>query len=162
MKTKFCVAALVLLTATAGLSAAFSPGGAAYTKRVETALLSEPKMLATPTTRLPYATKLKVEQIQGAWLRVSDGKKSGWVFGGNLANEKPSETRGLDGLPLAASQTSAATAARPLMPASEQYSGRHGLQSAAADLTWLEQQRASISPEQVQAFLKSHKKGEYQ
>lgn len=162
MKTKFPVGAIVLLTTAAGLSAAFSPGGTAYTKRVETALLSEPKMLATPTARVPYATKLKVEHVQGAWLQVSDGKKSGWVFGGNLAEEKPSETRGLDGLPLAASQTSAATAARPLTPASEQYSGRHGLQTAADDLNWLDQQRAAISPEQVQAFLESHKKGEFQ
>ena len=162
MKTKLPVGALVLVTTVAGLSAGFAPGGAAYTKRVETALLSEPKMLATATTRVPYATRLKVEDVQGNWLRVSDGRKTGWVFGGNLTEEKPSETRGLDGLPLAASQTSAATAARPLTPASEQYSGRHGLETAASDLIGRYQQRGVSTPEKVQAFLEAHKKGEFQ
>lgn len=162
MTPKTLSAVLLFLGTMAVLSAAFSAGGTAYTKRVETALLSEPKVLAAPVARVPYARKLKVEETQGAWLRVSDGKKTGWVFAGNLSDTKPSETRGLDGLPLAASQTSAATAARPLTPTSEQYSQRHGLMSAATDLAWLQSQQAKISPDAVQAFLREQKKGEFQ
>lgn len=162
MKPKFLVAALVTLASAALLSAAFTVGGTAYTKRVETALLSEPQMLASPVARVPYAAKLKVEEAKGSWLRVSDGRNSGWVFGGNLAEAKPSETRGLDGLPVAASETNAAAAARPLMDASQEYSQRHGLASAADDLTWLNEQRTKISDEDVQAFLRSEKKGEFQ
>lgn len=163
MKPKFLFAAIfVTVASTALLPAAFTVGGTAYTKRVETALLSEPRMLASPVTRLPYAAKLKVEETKGPWLRVSDGRNSGWVFGGNLADAKPSETRGLDGLPVAASETTAAAAARPLMDASQEYSQRHGLTNAADDLTWLNEQRTKVTDEEVQAFLRSQKKGEFQ
>lgn len=159
--TRSLTALLFFLAAAAALCAAFSAGGTAYTKRFETALLSEPKMLAAPVTKVPYARKLAIQEVQGAWLRVSDGKKSGWVFAGNVAEQKPSETRGLDGLPLAASETSASTAARPLTPASEGYSERHGLASAAEDFNWLQEQGA-VSEEDLQAFLREQKKGEFQ
>jgi hypothetical protein len=162
MKPKFLIAAAVTLASAAIVSAAFTVGGTAYTKRVETALLSEPRMLASPVSRLPYAAKLKVEETKGPWLRVSDGRNSGWIFGGNLAEAKPSETRGLDGLPVAASETNATAAARPLTEASQDYSQRHGLGNAASDLTWLNEQRTKISDEDVQAFLRSQKKGEFQ
>lgn len=154
-------AALPLAAATL-LPAAFAPGGAAYTKRVETALLAQPTMLATPVGRVAYAQQLKVEEIKGAWLKVSDGRKSGWVFSGNLAEEKPSETRGLDGLPVAASETSAAAAARPLVPAAEEYSTRRGLGKAAEDIAWLNQQAGAVQADDVKAFLQEQKKGEYQ
>lgn len=144
------------------LSAAFAPGGEAFTKRVETALLAEPSLMATPVAKIGYAQTLKVEALKGAWVRVTDGKNTGWVFSGNLAEEKPSETRGLDGLPVAASETTAAAAARPLAPAAQDYSSRRGLTNAADDLTWLNQQAAAVKPEDVKAFLQEKKKGEYQ
>jgi hypothetical protein len=154
-------ALLAGITAPAVLLAAFAVGGVAYTKRPETKLLSEPKPLAEATARVPYARPLKILEVRGAWLRVSADKAAGWVFAGNLAEEKPSETRGLDGLPIAASETTATAAARPLVPASEEYSSRHGLASAADDLTWLTQQQAAITPEAVQAYLQAQKKGEF-
>ena len=155
------VDATLLLVAAAGC-AVFTAGRDAYTKRVETALLSEPKMLAKPVAQLPYAQKLRVEEVQGSWLRVSDGRRSGWVFAGNLAEQKPSATKGLDGLPLAASATTASTAARPLTPTSSDYSERRGLADAAADLQWLEQQHALLPTPTIQEFLKTEKKGEFQ
>lgn len=160
MKIPTCLALLVLLASSGTLQASFAPGGAAYTKRADTALLSEPKMLASPVAHVAYAKKLTVRAVQGAWLQVSDGTKSGWVFSGNVAELKPSEVRGLDGLPIAASETSASTAARPLTPVSEQYSERHGLASAASDLNWL-QHDATVSADEVRAFLEAQKKGEY-
>ncbi|HEY0944165.1 MAG TPA: hypothetical protein VGD81_02830 [Opitutaceae bacterium] len=152
----------VAFAAAASATGAFAPGGAAYTKRVETALLSEPRILAEPTARIGYAHTLKVQEVRGAWVRVSEGAKSGWVFAGNLAETKPSETRGLDGLPLAASATSATAAARPLAPAARDYAGRHGKPDAAADLQWLTEQTAALTPADVQAFLQAQRKGEYQ
>ena len=108
-----------------------------------------------------YAQSLTIQEVIGQWLRVTDGKVSGWVFAGNLAEEKPSEVRGLDGLPLAASETTATTAARPLIPAAEEYSTRRGLTNAADDLVWLTQQQAAITPADVKAFLMEQKKGEF-
>jgi hypothetical protein len=162
MKTR--TLALIVAAATvapAVLLAAFAVGAAAYTKRPETALLVEPQPLADTAARVGYAHALKVAEVRGPWLRVSDGKAAGWVFAGNLAEEKPSEVRGLDGLPVEASETTATTAARPLIPAAEEYSARRGLTKAADDLTWLGQQQATITPADVKAFLQEQRKGEF-
>jgi hypothetical protein len=162
MKAKYCGWVATLLATVTVLPAAFAPGGDAYTKRVETALLAEPNMVAATVARLGYAKKVRVDAVKGAWLRVSESKNTGWVFAGNLAEEQPSETRGLDGLPIAASDTSAASAARPLVPAAQDYSSRRGLTKPAEDLNWLTQQAAAITPADVKTFLVEKKKGEYQ
>jgi hypothetical protein len=160
-RSRTLIVALSCATAPAVLFAAFAVKGTAYTKREETALLAEPQPLADSSAKLPYAQPLTIQEMKGQWLRVTDGKNSGWVFAGNLAEEKPSEVRGLDGLPLAASETTATTAARPLIPAAEEYSTRRGLGKAAEDLVWLNEQQAAITPADVKAFLQEQKKGEY-
>jgi hypothetical protein len=163
MKTRSLalIAALTSAAAPAVLIAAFAVNGTAFTKRPETALLAEPQPLAESAARLGYAQSLTIQEVKGQWLKVTDGKVSGWVFAGNLAEEKPSEVRGLDGLPLEASETTATTAARPLIPAAEEYSTRRGLTQAADDLVWLTQQQAAITPADVKAFLIEQKKGEH-
>ena len=163
MKTRSpaLLVALASVIAPAVLFAAFAVGGTAYTKRPETSLLAEPQPLAATVARVGYAQDLKVEELRGSWLRVTDGKSGGWVFAGNLAEEKPSEVRGLDGLPVEASETTATTAARPLIPAAEEYSARRGLTSAADDLVWLNQQVAAVTPGEVKTFLQEQKKGEF-
>jgi hypothetical protein len=153
--------ALIGATAPAVLLAAFAVGGTAFSKRPETALLTEPKPLAESTARIGYAQELKIQEVRGSWLKVTDGKAAGWVFAGNLEAEKPSEVRGLDGLPVEASETTATTAARPLIPAAEEYSARRGLTNAAEDLAWLAQQQAAITPADVKGFLQEQKKGEF-
>jgi SH3-like domain-containing protein len=162
MKTSARPAALVtaLLCATALL--AYEAGGTAYTKRVETKLLSEPKPMAEAAGKLAFGRKVKVEQVQGAWLRISDGPTAGWVFAGNLSATAPNEGKGLDGLPVAASETTATAAARPLTPAAVEYAGRRNLTDARGDLDWLLEQCQSITPEDVEAFLQEKKKGEFQ
>lgn len=149
-----------LLCATALL--AYEAGGLAYTKRVETKLLAEPKPLAGAAGQLAYGRKVKIEQVQGAWLRVSDGPVSGWVFAGNLSETKPAEGKGLDGVPALASQTTATAAARPITPAAEEYAARRNLTEARNDLDWLLAECHAITPENVEAFLQENKKGEYQ
>jgi len=142
--------------------AAFEAGGAAYTKRLETVARAEPRALAAAAGKFGYARKLKVLEVRGGWLRVSEGKVSGWVFAGNLSDEKPSESKGADGLGLRASQTTATAAARPLAPAAVDYADSHNLTQARDDIDWLLAQNAAVTAGEVEAFLQAQKKGEYQ
>ena len=152
----------LLLTAGVPLDAALSAGGTAYTKRLETKLLAEPSALSATVGTLGFARPVKIAEARGAWLRVSDGPAAGWVFAGNLSETKPAEGKGLDGLGLAASSTTATAAARPLTPAADDYAARHNLTSARDDLNWLLAQCHAVTPAQVEAFLKEQRKGEYQ
>jgi uncharacterized protein YgiM (DUF1202 family) len=152
-----------LLFAAAGLAhAALAPGGTAYTKKLETNLLAEPSPFAAVTGKAAYGRALKVQEARGTWFRVADGAAAGWVFGGNLSETKPAESKGLDGLGLAASSTSATAAARPLTPAANDYATQRNLGAARDDLNWLLAQCHAITPAQVEAFLREQKKGEYQ
>lgn len=154
--------AALLLAATIPAEAALSAGGSAYTKRYKTTLLAEPSPQAKPAGELPFATKVKIEQAKGNWLRVNGGSATGWVFMGSLSETKPDEDKGLDGVPLLASNTTATAAARPLTEAAEEYSQRRNLGSASGDLNWMLGACDKITPQQVQAFMQQNKRGEYQ
>lgn len=153
---------LAVLFPAVAASAAFTAGGSAFTKRVETKLLAEPRALAAAAGKLGYGRKVKVEEVRGAWLRVSEGGTSGWVFAGNLSETKIEENKGADGLGLAASETTAAAAARPLTPAAEEYAARRELGSASEDLKWLLEFGKDITAEQVEQYLQENKKGPHQ
>ncbi len=159
--TRLWPAALVLATG-ASLEAALTAGGTAYTKKFETNLLAEPAPLAAVTGKVSLGRALKVQEARGAWYKVADGSAAGWVFAGNLSETKPAEGKGADGLGLAASQTTATAAARPLTPAANDYAAQHNLANAREDLHWLLGQCSAFTPAQVDAFLKEQKKGEYQ
>jgi hypothetical protein len=152
----------LMLVSGATLGAALTPGGTAYTKRLETTLLAEPSALAAPAGKLAFGRKLKIAEVRGPWLSVSDGPAAGWVFAGNVSEIKPPEGKGLDGLGLAASQTSATAAARPLTPAANEYAARRNLAGARDDLNWLLEQCRTFTAAEVDAFLQEQKKGEYQ
>lgn len=156
------LALLASLGATLAALAAFEVGGAAYTKRLETVVRAEPRALAAAAGKFSYARKLKVLEVRDGWLRVSDGGVTGWVFAGNLSDEKPAEGKGADGLGFAASETTATAAARPLAPAAVDYAAGRNLGSAREDLDWLLTQGTRVTPEQIEAFLQAQKKGEYQ
>jgi len=162
MKTTVRSTALLagLLCATA--LPAYETGGPAYTKRVETNLLAEPKPLAGAVGKLGYGRKVKIAEVRGSWLRISEGAVSGWVFAGNLSASAPDESKGLDGLPVAASETTATAAARPLTPAAADYAVRRNLTGAREDLDWLLTECQAITPEDVEAYLQENKKGEFQ
>lgn len=155
---------LLLLAGVFAVSAfaAFEAGSFAYTKRVETKLLSEPKALAESTGKVAFARKVKVEQVQGSWLRVSEGDVSGWVFAGNLSATEPDEGAKLDKLTFVASQTSASAALRGLSPEAEAYAAQRNLGDPRADLEWMLTACAEITDEAVDEFLQENKKGEYQ
>lgn len=150
-----------LLAAAVTLEAGLIAGGFAYTKRVETTLLAEPRPLAPAVGKLGYGRKVKIDQAQGAWLHVSDGPAAGWVFVGNLAETKPAEGKGLDGLGLKASETSATAAARPLTPDAEAYAKRRNLTNARDDLNWLLAEAQKVTADDVERFLQTQQKGEY-
>jgi len=141
---------------------AYAPGGAAYTKRVDTSLLAEPSPLAQAVSHVVYAQELTVDEVKGVWLRVHDGRAGGWIFSGNLAEQKPSENKGLDGLPIDAAETSATAAARPLAPAANDYAQRRGLGQARADLDWLINFDAKVTPADLRSYMQANKKGEFQ
>lgn len=152
----------LLLTAGLPLTAAHTAGGTAYTKRLETKLLAAPSALAPPAAKLSLGRPLKIEEVRGPWLRVSDGPVTGWVFAGNVSENKPASGKGLDGLGLAASQTTATAAARPLTPVAMEYAARNNLENARTDFDWLLAQCQAFTPEEVEAFMKEKQKGEYQ
>jgi hypothetical protein len=152
----------VAVAAVPAALAALVAGGTAFTKRVRTDLLSDANAFAPVSAQVGYARKLRIDQVRGPWLHVQEGSNAGWVFAGNVAEEKPSDTKGMDGLPLTASTTSATAAARPLEPAAEEYGDRKGLQQAKDDVLWLEGMSDSVKPGQVDEFLKANKKGEFQ
>lgn len=162
MKTTARSAALLaaLLGATALL--AYEAGGFAFTKRFETKLLAEPKPLAEASGKLALGRKVKVEEVKGPWVRISDGPTAGWVFSGNLSATAPAENKGLDGLPVTASQTTATAAARGLAPAAAEYAARRNLNNARNDLDWLFTECEAFTPEVVDAFLQEKQKGEFQ
>jgi hypothetical protein len=162
MKKPILAAALLAALFTASALLAYEAGAFAYTKRVETKLLAEPKSQAEVSARISFARKVTIEEVQGAWLRVSDGALSGWVFAGNLAATKPDEGKGLDGVPILASKTTATAAARPLDEAVVEYSKQRNLNDAAADLQWMVDTANAISADDVDQFLQEKKKGEFQ
>jgi hypothetical protein len=159
---RFWLALPLLALVVTGVEAAFVAGGFAYTKRLETSLLAEPKPLAAVSGKVPFASKLKVLDATGPWLHVSAGPASGWVFAGNVTETKPVETKGADGLGLSASTTTASAAARPLTPAANDYAVRRNLGDARQDLDWLNSQSQSLTTDQINAYLQAQKKGEYQ
>lgn len=159
--TALLLAALVPTALAVASAEDFARGGTVYTKRLETDALAEPQPLAASVGRFGYARKLKIDEVRGRWLRVSEGKVSGWVFAGNLAAEKPVEKSGLGNSPLLASETSATAAARPLAPSTADYSARRGQGAAQTDLEWLVGQSNAASPETVTTYLRENGKGEF-
>jgi hypothetical protein len=151
-----------LLAGLALTALAFEVGGAAWTKRAETVLRTEPRALAPAAGKLGYGRQVKILEVRDGWLRVRDGSNEGWVFAGNLAATKPVESKGMDGAPLFASQTNATAAARPLAPAANDYAASRNLGQARADLDWLRAQNAGVTSDAVEVFMTEQKKGEYQ
>jgi hypothetical protein len=113
LSATFILACVLALPAS---PAEYEQGGKAWSKHHETALLAEPRPLAPVVSTIGFAEKLKVREIQGAWLRVESSAGEGWVFQGNVASEKPELAPGA-GFTTIAAQTDTVAAARPLAPA---------------------------------------------
>jgi len=149
------------LAAAVTLQAALAAGGTAFTKRMETKLLAEPTPLAAVSAKVGYAKSLKVEETQGAWLRVREGENAGWVFSGNVSPVEIKEATGSAGLGLNASATTVTAAARGLSEEAADYAQRHKLTNARDDLAWLLEQSSAVTAEELEAFLQEKKLGEF-
>ena len=158
------VALLVLacLFALPANAADFKKGQKVWSKHYETPLLAEPKPLATVVARIGFAEKLSVRETQGMWLRVKSKEGKGWVFQGNVADEKPSLAPAAGWTTIDASQTDTVAAARPLEPAAKDYAQRHDAEEAEADIDWLDAQAALITQQEIVAFMSAGQLGEYQ
>jgi hypothetical protein len=156
---------IVLITAGGVLAishAAFEKGDKVWSKHVETALLAEPKPLATAVATVGFAEKLKVKQVQGVWLNVKGDKAEGWIFQGNVAAEKPEIAPAVGMKQVAAADTDTVAAARPLAPAAQGYAERHGAGDAQAGIDWVDAQAALLKHEEVLAWMSQNQLGEYQ
>lgn len=141
--------------------AAFKKGDTVYAKKITTPLLAEPRPLATAAGNVDFGVALKVDEVSGPWLRVTTREASGWVFEGNVAEEKPSRAPSAGLTKVTADSTDTVAAARPLTEAAEGYSSRHNGAQARADVAWVDAQAAGIPDDEVVAYMRDNDKGEY-
>jgi hypothetical protein len=153
---------LACLAALPAYSAEFKKGQKVWSKNYETPLRAEPGPLAPVVAKVGFAEKFSVREVQGTWLRVKSGEGEGWVFQGNVADEKPSLAPGAGWTTIDASQTDTVAAARPLEPAAKGYAQRHGGGDAEADIDWLDSQAAVITDQDLVAYMSEARLGEYQ
>jgi hypothetical protein len=165
MKTTNSLRAVVatgLLLAAAATAGAVEAGGTVYSKRNETNLLTEPKPLATAAGKAGFAEALKVTEVRGKWYSVKGKNAAGWVFAGNVAEEKPKLAPAVGSTTLEASDTTTAAAARPLTEAGNDFAARHAGAQSRADVEWIDAQSGKIPGSAVVAYMKANKKGEFQ
>ncbi|MDB6127092.1 MAG: hypothetical protein JWM35_988, partial [Verrucomicrobia bacterium] len=79
------------------------------------------------------------------------------VFAGNVSDTKPAEIKGLDGLPIEASKTTATAAGRAIDDVAKEYAERHNLNNAYDDLDWMGNQCREITNEELEEFLQKQK-----
>jgi hypothetical protein len=140
---------------------AFKKGDTVYAKKITTPLLAEPRPLAAASTQVDFGVALAVEEVTGSWLRVTASDASGWVFAGNVADEKPSRVPSAGLTQVSADSTDTTAAARPLAVAAEGYSARHDGAEAQAGVEWLDAQSAAIAEDEIVAYMRENEKGEY-
>jgi len=144
------------------LAAGFETGKPAFTKHYQTTLLKEPQPLADTVATLPFATSVQITAFQGKWASVSTGTNAGWIYLGNLSEEKPAEDHSIAGLRVNAGETTTAAAARPLSETAHEYAQQENLGQAEADVKWMEQQSDAITSAKIVEYMKTSKKGEFQ
>ena len=75
--SRWLILLLAALAGAAALEAAIVAGTTVYAKRFETNLLAQPQPLAEPSSKVTTGRKLRVDEVRGNWLRVSDSGASG-------------------------------------------------------------------------------------
>jgi len=142
--------------------AGFKTGERVWSKHLTTNLLTEPRPLAAVKTTVGFAEKLAIREVQGSWLRVKSKSAEGWIFQGNVAEQKPEIAPAAGLTQIDASATNTVAAARPLTPAANDYAARRGQQSSQADIDWIDQQALLLTADAVLAWMSANQKGEYQ
>jgi len=161
MKPKLITILAAALALALPCAAAYKKGDTAYTKRMETPLLAEPKPLAGHVAKINFAQALTIEEVRGSWLRVSSKtpKAAGWVYAGNVAADEPvvPPTGGMTAASASATQTAAA--ARPLTKIAQEYAQSRGHQTGFDE--WLGGIAASVTDDDITRYLIETNRGEY-
>ncbi len=136
------------------------PGKTAYVIHDGQPLLAEKDPDSNKIDKLKTHHAYTIIQISGKWVQLKSDSASGWVYQGNLSAEEPPDVNNS----VFSTQASVATnnaAARGLDDDAKVYADRKNEPEAANDVGWMENQNASITDDDVQAYMKGHKLGEY-
>ena len=136
-------------------------GHSAYVIHDGQPLLADKDPDAATIAKLKTHKEYDVVAISGKWAQVKAGSNTGWIYVGNLSRDEPPDVN-TSGLKTEASSTTLNAAARGLDNDAKGYANRKGEAASAADISWMEQQNDAVTKDDVKAYLKEHKLGEYQ
>ena len=156
---------LVLLGLLASVSlmaaaAELEVGHSAYAIRDGQPLLADKDPDAAAVAKLKSHHEYTVIEVSGKWVQLKAGSTTGWVYAGNLSRDEPPDVN-TSGLSTEASATTLSAAARGIDDDAKSYADRKGEAESADDVVWMEHENDAIGKDDVQAYLKDHKLGEY-
>jgi hypothetical protein len=150
------LAAITLMAAAAELEA----GHSCYAIHDGQPLLADKDPDAATVMKLKSHHEYTVVQISGRWAQLKAGSSTGWVYTGNLSRDEPPDVN-TSSLSTEASATTLSAASRGLDDDAKGYADRKGEAESAGDVVWMEHENDAIGQDEVTAYLKEHKLGEY-
>jgi len=157
---KVLLLAGLLVAVSFAAAAELEAGHSAYVIRDGQPLLADKDPDAATVAKLKSHREYTVVQISGKWVQLKAGSATGWVYEGNLSREEPPDVNN-SGFSTEASATTLSAAARGIDDDAKGYADRKGEAESANDVVWMEQENDAISKDDVRAYLKEHKLGEY-
>jgi len=157
--------ALLIMSLFAAISSASAAdveaGHSAYVIHDGQPLLADKDPDSATLAKLKTHKEYDVVAISGKWAQLKAGSNTGWIYIGNLSRDEPPDVN-TSSLQTEASSTSLNAAARGLDNDAKVYANRKGEAASADDISWMEQQNDAVTKDDVKAYLKEHKLGEYQ
>ncbi|HVO30493.1 MAG TPA: SH3 domain-containing protein, partial [bacterium] len=162
MSRPFHALRLLLSAAALLLPASAFAGDTMYVRAAGTELKGAASPGAPVVEKLDIGAKVELLEKNGMWAKIkTKDDKTGFVFGPKLSKDKPDKEHfGKSGNALAANEGDTAQALRGLSPTAEKFAGRTDIKPAdVAAVKAMEDRKAT--PQDVDAFLKEGKLGEY-
>ena len=150
---------LLLVTGMA-VAADLEAGHSAYVLHDGQPLLEDKDPDSATVDKLKTRHAYDVVQISGKWAQIKTGSATGWVYMANLSSDEPAEVNN-SSFNTEASATTLNAAARGLDDDAKSYANRKDEAESANDVVWMEEQNDAITKDEVRAYLKEHKLGEY-
>ena len=160
MRKVLILAGLLVAISLGAMAAELEAGHSAYAIRDGQPLLADKDPDAATVAKLKSHHEYTVLLISGKWAQLKAGSSTGWVYEGNLSRDEPPEVN-TSGLSTEASATTLSAAARGIDNDAKGYADRKGEAESAGDVVWMEQENDAIGKDEVRAYLKEHKLGEY-
>lgn len=155
---------LILLTSGFVFGAGTARAETMYVKSPTAELKNSTAANAQVLAQLSRGAACNVVSKQGNWVQVQVSGKTGWVYKFKLSISKPSGgdtlLAGLGGGGAGAREGSTAASIRGLSPTSERYAGRANIGPQHVEMV-KHMESVKISPNEVQAFLRTGRLGEY-